>query len=95
MSRQYHAVWLICSKQLRIAAPKNSQKLLEMATQTGQRPAEKVAQHSGEFSPQLVGQDTAEKGEKHLNDHGYGENQADLYIRNTLGVHIKSGRTAQ
>lgn len=31
MSRQYHAVWLICSKQLRIAAAKNSQKLLEMA----------------------------------------------------------------
>ena len=29
ISRQYHAVWLICSKQLRMAAARNSQKLLE------------------------------------------------------------------
>ena len=27
MSRQYQAVWLICSKQLRMAASRNSQKL--------------------------------------------------------------------
>ena len=30
ISRQYHAVWLICSKQFRTAARRNSQKLLEI-----------------------------------------------------------------
>ena len=60
--------------------------------QAGHRPAEEVPQHGGEFSPQLVRQDAPKEGEKHLDKHGDGEDEANLHVGDALGVHVQGGK---
>ena len=85
MSRQYQAVWFICSKQLSRAAAKNSQKLLDTDhTRQATAQPKKSPSMVVNFRPSLSARMPPKKDEKHLDKHGDGEDEANLHVGDAL-----------